>query len=324
MARKKKKKNSGPFLGIPLFPGKKAKRRTRAQRDADTAKRKMTIGISVSIMLCTAAAVGFVMLDKYIKNVSPVASATGSLHLLNTPAWYNDHLDTVIASAVGGTEFNITADMAKAIAENLELLPWLYNVQVMTKKDRIEVAADFRKPIAMLEMGNRKYYLAATPVAGSNDVVVHVLNYIPIGKLPIVNIEGISAREIPLAGSQWNAEDVAAAVDLLVIFSRMDARSTPEKPLLAELAAIDVTNYNARKYRSSSSRPHIILYAHDGTEIYWGAAIGQSARYFEASETEKLGQLYSKYKEYGTLQCKSNNKVKYLELRVPQKQIPRP
>ena len=304
-------------MGIPLFAGKKPKRRTRAQRDEDTAKRRMTIAITVSIMLCTAAAVGFVMLDKYVKNVSPVSSVTGGVLLLDTPEWYNDHLDSRISSALGGAEFDLVPGAAQDIAENLESLPWLYNVRAMTKKDRIDVTADFRKPAVMIQARGESYYL---------DSEMMVLDYLPIGKLHIIEVEGVDTSTLPPAGNIWNAEDAEAAIELLDVFARMDQSSTPDKPLVAELRAIDVTNYNIEKKRSGTRQPHIILFAHDGTEIYWGAAMEHPARYkyMEASEAEKLAQLYNEYKKYGTLQCVSNNIVKHIELRIPVKQIPRP
>jgi len=97
----------------------------------------------------------------------------------------------------------------------------------------------------------------------------------------------------------------------------MDEISTPEAPLLNEIASIDVSNFGGRK---SSRRPHIVLYAKDGTQVFWGAAYGESARYLEASEREKIAMLYQFYKDHSTIQ----GKVKYIELRHPQEGIPRP
>ena len=323
MARKKKK-NTGPFLGIPLFAGKTPKRRTRAQRDEDAKKRRLTIAVSVSILLCTLAAVGFVLLEGYVNTSLPVASRTGPLQIIDPPYWYNDHLARMIMVAAGGSEFEIAPGTAKSIGEKLSSIEWLKNIQVRTLKDHIEVRVDFRKPVALIQVSGTAYYLDSEPVEGSNDVVVHVLDYIPIGKLPIIEVTGLASNIIPSAGSRVEAEDVVEAVKLISLLHKADLVYGLAQPLVNEIAQIDVSNYGGRKYRFKSSQPHIVLIAHDGTEVQWGAAVNQSARYFEATENEKLAQLYAFYKMHGTIQAKSNNIVKWIDLRVPQNQVPRP
>ena len=263
-------------------------------------------------MICTAAAVGFVMLDKYVEKVSPVAARFGPIEI-NRPLWYNDHLGSVIAAALGGTEFQIVPGMARSVGERLETLSWLDDVKVRTRKDRIKVTASYRKPVALVTVGGSKYYLDANMV---------VLEYLPMSELNIIRIEELDARTISPPGTEWHAEDAAAAIKLIDMLDRMDAKVTPKAPLLAEIKSVDMTNYDGRKY-SSSKKPHIVLFAHDDTEILWGAAVGQSAN-FEAIDQEKLGQLYSDYKRYGTVQGRSNEKFKYLDLRVPQSKVPLP
>jgi len=62
------------------------------------------------------------------------------------------------------------------------------------------------------------------------------------------------------------------------------------------------------------------LYAKDNTEIIWGAEVGKWQRYLESTDEQKLANLYSYYKEYGTLL----NSAKYINLRDPQDNIPLP
>lgn len=310
----RKKKKSSSFLSIPLFSGKKkTKRQTRAQREAVIARRKMILGISASIIICTAAAVGFVLLDE--KNVED-SHRMGKLYMPDRPDWYNDNLDNLITMVLDGSEFPIEPGMARFIAERLESLSWLYGVKVTTVKDGLSVFANYRKPVAVVKVGGYDYYL---------DADMTVMEYVPLGGIMIVRIEGLESRVIASPGQKCNAEDAAAAVKLIDILSRMDDESTPDKPLLGEIKSINVANYNGRK-RSSHKIPHILLYANDGTEIQWGAAIGQSARYFEATDAEKLAQLYSNYKKHGTVQGSrsTKEKFKYLDLRFPQKKVPMP
>ena len=310
MARKKKKGSS--FLSLPLFSGKKkAKRVTRAQREARLAKRKLVLGVSASIILCSLAAVAFVVLeDKYVEKDQRV----GKLFMPGRPAWYNDRLDNLMTQVLEGSEFTIEPGMARFIAERLESWSWMSDVSVSTGKDGLTVFANYRKPVALVSIGGSKYYI---------DSDMTVMDYVPLGSVTIVKIEGLESRAIAAPGEIWHADDAAAAVQLIDLLNRMDEKSTPGKPLLGEIRAVDVANYNGRK-NLHSDVPHIVLYANDGTEIQWGAAVGQSARYFEASDEEKLGQLYSDYKQYGTVQGRSGELFKYLDLRVPQEKIPMP
>jgi hypothetical protein len=135
--------------------------------------------------------------------------------------------------------------------------------------------------------------------------------------LTIVEIKGFSARTIPPVGDTMAGDDIAAAIKLLAVLEIMDEISTPLAPLLGEIASIDVSNFGGRK---SSRKPHVVLYAKDGTQVFWGAAYGESARYLEATEKEKVAMLYEFYTQHGTIQ----GIVKYIELRNPQKAVPRP
>ena len=97
----------------------------------------------------------------------------------------------------------------------------------------------------------------------------------------------------------------------------MDQKASPDAPLLYEIASIDVGNLGGRKNRS---KPHIILYAKDGTQIFWGAAYGQAKIYLEAGENEKIASLYKFYDQHGSVQ----GVARYIELRIPRKGLPRP
>ncbi len=97
----------------------------------------------------------------------------------------------------------------------------------------------------------------------------------------------------------------------------MDRIVTPNKPLLNEIAYIDMTNFNGRKNHKA---PHIILYTTDNTEIIWGAEIGTWQRHLEATDEEKLAKLYGFYKEHNFTLAD----VKYINLRDPQDRIRQP
>jgi len=315
MSPRKKKKNKSSLLSlIPFFKTGKTKtsRTTRRKRSAANLSSPLHSIKTALIILCTifffsGIVVGFYYLDKYVTAHNAHMGKTVPVQILNKPEWYNDALDTRIYSVLGASRFTLQPDIARRIADKLTAFAWLNNIKVTLKPDCIAVKADFRKPLAKVNTPQGPFYV---------DENLIVLDYLPVSTLPIITITGFASRSIPSPGRKWFAEDITAAIDIIRLLSKMDAETTPKKPLLNELDHIDVANLDARK---TSRRPHIIIYAKDGTPIWWGAAIGRASRYLEAPEIEKLARLYRFYKVHGTVQ----STAKYIELRYPES-IPAP
>lgn len=305
---------------------KKTKKKKKAKQwfsfgSASVRKKKARVKIShrrlpfrmifiILAILCLLAAIAFglVLLDRYVEKASPVASEFGPIELLGKPDWFNNELLQKVHDAAGGASFLLDETTARTVADNLQSLPWLYDVKAQTTNNSVQVTAKYRRPVALIRRQRTTYYIDCDAV---------VLQYLPIEDLTIVEIKGFSARSIPPAGDTMAGDDIAAAIKLLAVLEFMDEISTPLAPLLGEIASIDVSNFGGRK---SSRKPHIVLYAKDGTQVFWGAAYGESARYLEATEKEKVAMLYEFYTQHGTIQ----GIVKYIELRNPQKAVPRP
>jgi hypothetical protein len=260
---------------------------------------------AVSVVLAVIAA-SFYYLEQYV-NASPKVLHAAAKLKFDKPVWAGDDLLEKIKSAASRDEnFAIDDNLAASVARNLTSIAWLQNVQVRISGDTVAISANWRKPVALYQGAKQQVYIAAD---------LTVLDYVPLPALPIVELIGVSGGQQPEVGRAWTRADVVAAIDILNALDNMD--QIAQKPLLYQLASIDVANFNARK---SASEPHIVLKAKDGTNIKWGAAIGASQRYVEATDQEKLAMLYDFYKLHGTLQ----NIVKYIELRYPQKSIPQP
>ena len=82
--------------------------------------------------------------------------------------------------------------------------------------------------------------------------------------------------------------------------------------------SIDVKNYGGKR---DSDESHIVLNALDGTQVKWGAGLGESERYLEAIDKEKLAGLYQVYEQNGGTIL---GILKFIELRDPQRLVPRP
>jgi hypothetical protein len=108
-------------------------------------------------------------------------------------------------------------------------------------------------------------------------------------------------------------------VALALLLHRMDAEVTPKNPLLEHIANIDMRNFNGRK---NPREPHIVLRSKDGTQIIWGAEIGEWTKHLEATDEQKLAKLYAYYRDYGSLSAGA--KYIYINLRDPQDKVPKP
>lgn len=272
----------------------------------------MTGIVAASVCILAVISAGFVYLDKYVRSSHPIAEEFGLLELVNIPEWAaTEPMKEAIVTAAGGKSFELDKGTAKMVAERLGGLAWLYDVTVQTGEETIRISARYRRPLGMVKVGRQSYYVAWAEAgddlyeAGSKRVVV--LDYMAMDKIPVVQIKGFSGRMIAEAGSVWHQEDVTAATEILRVLVKMD-QLYPDKGLLEELDHVDVSNFGGRK---SNRKPHIVLHAKDGTQVFWGAQIGQEEKYLEPPAKEKAAKLYKFFSENGTVQ----QKVKYIELR---------
>jgi len=264
----------------------------------------------VVIAVVAAIVVGLFYLEKYVQIRKPISTGYGRIELAGKPQWFNSELAELVEKAVGSEEVLLDETTAQKVGIALSSIVWLSGVKVQTVTDRVIVTAEYRKPVAVFNIGNRKYYIDGDGV---------VLDYIPISGLAIIEIKGLKVRNMPGVGAVWDDDDVEGGMELITLLGTMDGISVPEAPLLNEIAAVDVTNFDGRRRQRD---PHIIIEAADGTPIHWGAAPGRAAINLEALEREKLAMLYGFYNRYGTVQLKG--RVKYIDLRNPQNEIPRP
>jgi len=312
MARKKRKKSDSKRIFFGLTSRSRKKRKTRQSHHlAKTVSVTMLAALAIVCLFATAG-MGFVLLEKYVNHVVPVSQRVGALELTGVPDWVSQQLQARIyaAATAGGEDLRLDKDAARSVCENLvSRVPWLANAKVQTAHDSIRIHAQWRKPVALVKLGLRKFYVDANLV---------VLDFVPIPALPVVRVAGLSAvTRVPQPGQPWQRDDLAAAVAILTRLDRMDKLVTPDKPLLAEIDRIDVSNFSGRQ---SNRLPHVVLFADDNTQIIWGAEYGRWQRYLESTDKQKIAKLYQHYKQYHTLL----GGVKYINLREPGDDIPLP
>jgi hypothetical protein len=288
----------------------RTKKLTKTEKKQRSVAVKTTIIIFSVIVICVAVVVGFVFLDRYVKTSMNLKAKTVPIHLMNFPDWGSEELKKKIVEVAAGDskDLSLSESAAMRIGENIADFPWLYDAKTQIGNQAIVISAQYRLPVALIKSDDRQYFIAS-------DLVV--LDYVNIPALSIVEITGVPAHLLTRrsVGTKWDIADVVAAVELLALLDRMDKEVVPDKPLLAEIKSIDMSNFQGRR---SSSQPHIILYAKDGTEIRWGAQKGAWQRYLEAKDEEKLTLLYNTYQELGTIQLRAAQKGTFIDLIKPQ------
>ena len=293
--------------------GKKTRKSKRKKRSAQSPLDGIQLSgiLKVFAVVCTLGGIvlGIIYWDRFIKQSASALEDVVPLEIKAEPAWVNDRLkeNLSIAARADGLGLKLDATAARRVQQNIQtLFPWLDNVTVRTMHDRLLIEGRWRMPLVFIKRGLDSFYV-------DRDLVV--LDFVEMPHLIITKVIGLVVTpEPPTLGQVWQRDDLAAAVALAEVLTQWDRERTPDKPLLDEIAAIDVSNYNGRK---NSRSPHIVLYTTDNAEVIWGAELGKWQRHLEATDAEKLAKLYSYYEEYGSLL----GEVKYINLRDPQDRI---
>lgn len=271
---------------------------------------QVVLSLGFWILIGTAILLSFRYLNQYIVSEYSRAEKTGPLKLLNVPDWVEESWIEAVRASVGNGSFALNEESARQVFEKLTAFSWLDQVRIRTTPDCLQAEAMYRKPVLRVKAaGGRRLYL---------DGEGKVMEAPELTLQHIVELKGLPAERIGEVGQFCRAEEVSAVLDLLKILERMDEKCCPEKPLRNEIAFVDVSNWTRRQ---KTSQPQIVLGAQDGTPVYWGAPYGKAALYLEADETEKLSCLYTFYSQNS---YRLQGKVKYLELRTPIGQRPRP
>ena len=249
----------------------------------------------------------FVYAERFVESEQP--PGTGPLIFEDVPKWVDQNLMNQVYAAIGGSRtFPLEENMASLVVEGLQAVAWLDQIKARVTHSDIRVTAQWRKPLVRVKSGSTEFLLDGQGV---------VLNPIALN-LPIVTIRNIRVRQKPPAGTVLEQDDLSAAVNLIGVLDKMDKLECPDDPLLAEIAYIDMANYQGLRNRSE---PHIVLVTKDDTPIHWGAELGASGKFLEQSDEKKLATLYTYYNDCGSL---LGGNAKFINLRDSRREIPLP
>jgi hypothetical protein len=303
MAKRKKKtkrKASGKH-SLTLFKDRKKKKSKQNKQSLFVLLKVLALVAVVSV-----GSIGLVFLNQYVINKSSLEPK-----FVDPPVWINNALKEKLYSAakIEAGDFRARESLAQEVQESVaEHFAWLEDVTVQTNDKELLIDGTWRKPLVLVEMNRRRLYV--------DDGLV-VLDFVKLDSLPIVRVTGLSNQSAPRAGNIWKKEDLAAAIEIIKRFDEMDSLVCPQRPLLYEIANIDVSNFLGRQ---NSSAHHILLFAKDGTKIIWGAQYGDWAEHLEVPDDQKIGRLYNFYTQHETL----GGVARYINLCDPQQYVPQP
>ncbi|MCP4709687.1 MAG: hypothetical protein GY869_13760 [Planctomycetes bacterium] len=268
-------------------------------------KRQLFYGVLVGVWL-TVAVLGLNYLEHYVKALPQYNEVSLSVELLDPPNWTSEDLIDEVCLSAGLRMDDVLLDeeltdrlMANLLDQNKS--PWIKHVRQVRKQydGKVIIDCELRRPIAMIHQGTRVCYIDAEGV---------VLPAAPLEGRDnhIVRVQGIDTK-LPREGEPVNSEPLMDGIEVLALIRGTDEKLKREERLWHELAVIDVSNWEGQ---DNPANPHLMLYTHNNTEIRWGAAVGRSQPYYEATYDAKLSMLYRNHR----LQ-KSLDVYEYVDLR---------
>ena len=237
-------------------------------------------------LLCTAVLIcgavwGLEKVKARVYASSAYHPAAIKIVLANPPDWvvrekWQDRiLSAVTVPPRGGW---MDEALTRRVADQLTGSGWVKSVQRVSKRmdGTIEIAADYRRPIAMV--GTEQGYV---PVDRDGVCLPEVYERVEANS-GWIRIRGIAspAPKMNASFDEKRAPDAVAAVRLAsLIFDQ-------GWEISSRISAIDVSNFRGRQDHRDC---HIKLWTPDGTLIKWGSAIGEEIE--ENTPVEKLAQI---------------------------------
>ena len=292
-------------------------RRTQSPRLTDRLRQGLTGAMGrraakllTWVVVLAAAATGMWRLELYVKNITSQRQVQLTASMANPPRWASDELirEILLSTGIHHDDFILDDDLTGRWAQQLSQNPWVKRINSVRKHYNGEVTFDceLRRPIAMVRQGISLRYIDAEGVVLPDASLVK-----PYGH--VIELRG-SVASPGEPGHTLRDPAMIAGIQVLARIRGVDEQLKTDERLWQELAQLDVANYNGRRDQAAS---HLTFYTNNNTEVRWGAAVGSSLSYGEASARCKIATLYRKHKLAGSLEL-----FPHVELRDPPKDQP--
>lgn len=207
----------------------------------------------------------------------------------DAPKWLDEQTLKQITATIALPESATVLDagLATRVGERLKDSPWIRTLrQVAVLADgRVQISADFRQPLTMVERRGMAYLV--------DDTGVRLPMQWPLAEVSRewLVIYGVAATMPREPGEKWAGQDLQAGLKLVRFLYR--AADGGKAPFFGELRGIDVENFNG--YSNPGLR---ILTENRQVYIRWGLPPGEEYD-LEATASEKLAKLRGLYRKYG-------------------------
>jgi hypothetical protein len=222
--------------------------------------------------------------------------------LVDAPAWMNDELrDRLAQQATPVTaRSSLDASQVRDVAAILAADAWVKNVRQVRRVygdkpgDTIEVEADYRAPVALVQDEGWFWMVDAEGIKLPERFAKHELSRVAVGrgleKVQLRIITGVH-QAAPQAGEVWQGKDLVAGLELARLFH--------DKPYLNDVQMIDVSNIDAQSAGAVGLKNEVVLYTRFGTQVRWGEPIQRGPFSVDVPVAQKLQTLEKLYQQYG-------------------------
>jgi hypothetical protein len=262
------------------------------------AMRRATMHTFGVLALAALLAGGYWRMRKYVETQVTAQDRPPKVVLKERPVWMSDALAAQIIRSLQPATVHSTFDRKLLIdtAAILSRNPWIKQVREIRRAygkrpgDTLEIDCDFRAPIALVHWNHYYWLVDSHGVKLPDQFTAQQLPSIVKGidgRLNLRIIEGV--REAPVeSGRTWQGKDLAAALDLVKLFSGAGWAE--------EIVKVDVSNFGGA---IKPQEAHITLVTRYGTSIFWGRPISEDDFIVEVPTSEKLHRLQQVYAQYG-------------------------
>ena len=278
-------------------PTKPRQPRAPMSPEAKARIRRTVTNVFYATLVSAVSVSGFVASQRYVDKIEHTDTPPTVAIAGGAPAWMNPAIEEQILSlarpktASQATDRDVLAQQARSLATS----PWVREVKTVRRTyqngpgDVIEIAADFRTPVAMVRWQDTYWYVDADGVRlpeHFNAAQVHQM-LLAGGKPTFRIIEGV-AHFPDESGKPWPGKDLRAGLELIALLS--------DKAYADQITRIDVGNYDGR---TNANESQINLITRYDTQVRWGQAPSSRAFFVEQRVDRKLDVLQQACRQTG-------------------------